>query len=439
MAPGGSPAPFTIVVKDGSGGNVQGAVARLVDADGNVITLAPTGANGTQTSNALTGDYCVTVRLAPPSALAEPIIVPAAIPAGLAAELPLRTDVAPVVVTKTGFASWTASGLVNCLNTTPTKHNGSGTTIHVVLPASARLQMNLVGPDGQSLFDQHPNLTEVVGYFVSAVNTASKRPGNVSFDPDLEDGFLQFVSRSARPVSGPADPLLFGLAPNQSGNVEVQHSTVASGRTLNYTATLPFTAGAGGTLTVLQEQLFAEPLFCNQQFATFPQLDEIQSVNVGFMADPRVIANNLDLTRVLLPNLTVSPMELVVSLGEEYTVTYREDQAGGSRLTSDITFLCSATSCQTTGQKTSGGSGHIIFAFYRTIDANTAKATLFLTGLAANSARLTYSVKAKGTGEAIPIPSKKNAFAAETLINKPAGTSCPVQDSNDDKFFMGIA
>jgi hypothetical protein len=437
MAPGGSTslAPLTVHVTDGTGANVAGAFVRVVAAAGLRTDLPLTDVNGNATATLPTGDYCVSVRLTPPSAMAEPVIVPDDVSAGMASELPKRTDLAPMVVTKNGAAAFTATGWADCLSKAPTKHNGSSTTIDVVMTPSAFFSLSLLGPNGQSLFQTNPNLDVIAGYAITAVPTGSRRPAGFSFDPDLKDGFLQFVDLVARGPS-PRD-LAFGVAPNQAFQVEFQQSSTIDGRTVNYTGTIHVDGGPAGDNGTLGE-LIAEPLYCNQTYQTYPTLTSFASINFGYMADPRaIVPGTSDLTRVLLPNLTVIPMEIVLAGNQSYTASFREDLVGGSRLTTDLSFTCTADSCTETSQKTSGGSGHIIFAFFRPLSATgKIKATLFLTGLTADNDVVTFAVKAAGTGEGVPQSSKKNATAAFVAISKPAGTSCPVRNSNDDKWFV---
>jgi hypothetical protein len=160
------------------------------------------------------------------------------------------------------------------------------------------------------------------------------------------------------------------------------------------------------------------------------------------MADPRdVDPEGTDFSRVLLPNLTVTPLEVVVNGNQSFVASWREDLPGGGRNSSDLSFACVNGLCETTDQKTSGGSGHFVFAFYRPlplVGPTSAKATFFLTGLQSNHTTVTFNIKAGG--ETIPLASKKNTTSAFTLIPKPTDlTRCPVEDSNDDKFWMGRA
>jgi hypothetical protein len=381
--------------------------------------------------------------------MAEPVIVPDDVPAGLAAQLPLATDVGPVLFTKFGPEPWTGTGMASCLTQMPTKHNGSSTTLEVALPPAAEYVLRLVGPDGLSLFDSNPNLQTVVGYAVTNFAT-NRRPGGFTFDTDLENGFLQFVALAERPATPGVIPVLnYGFAIGQPVQIEFQQSSLidvtigstTEQRVLNFTATLPTFTAVAGTDPLDLGQLIAEPLYCNQQFETFPKLKSFVSVNAGFMAEANLIdPGETTLTPLLLPRLDVIPVELVVKGDDQFTVSFREDLLGGSRNTSDLVFSCVNGLCATQSQKTSGGSGHYIVSFFRTLSASekTAKATLFLTGLTDPNDRVTYSAKGKGTGESIPVPSRKNTFASETRVQKPANPFCPVQDSNDDKFFIGF-
>lgn len=437
FAPGGTPVPIQVNVT-GLGGAVDGAVVHMIAADGTVYKSAPTVGGTTTVADVPTGnDYCIVVRLAPPSALAEPVLAPATVPAGLKDELPLSSAHSPVLVNKFGNAvAWTANGWTSCLSRPPYKLSGPGATLNLVLPQSFQFIVNLVDPEGVSLFASHA-IDEVVAYSITDLGN-KKRPG---FDPDLKDGFLQFVALSARtdPVDT-RDIMRLGLAPGQDFNLEFQQVvTSVAGPNINFTATVKGRAGASGTSETMQQPLHVEPLYCARTTETYPKLQKFVSVNYGYMADPN--PDKADLSKVLIANPTVALMELTVKGNEEFTVSFREDMIGGGRTTTDLTFTCANGICGTTSSKTSGGSGHILIPFYRTLDVATlqAKATLFLTGTDPSHVSLTFSAKSKG-GEAIPVPDRKNSSASQTPYpDAPvAGSRCNVLESNDDKFWFGI-
>jgi hypothetical protein len=456
----GDPAPFTVVVKDLSGAAVKGAIVRVIDKQGNPYDLeaADPGPLGTYTDVIPTADYCASVRILPVSASLEPVIVPDQIPATLADDLVgLRPDLSPMLLTKTSSETWSSRGWADCLNKVPTKHTGVGTTIQVVMSPAAVFQVELVGPDGAPLFE-NTNIPAVVGWAVSPVN--DRRPGFENIHEKLVDGFLQSVSM----VESPTDPALlsFGLAPKQSFQIEFQQTALKNGRDLNFTATLkgsakdPLVSGNAGTTTPLQQPLVAEPLYCNQTQTFFPQLVRFHSVNYGYMAEADIIPpfttiENSDdqvtpehLKVLLVPSgaaagspLNAVPMELVVGGADSYTVSFREDLPGGGRNSTDLSFTCTNAHCVETSQKTSGGSQQLVAAFFRPHDlSGFAKASLFLTGLTANHTSVTFSVKAVGTGESIPLADKGKGKTQAAFIQVPKPTSqCAVEDSNDDKIF----
>lgn len=440
----GSDIPFTINVKDQSGVPVGNAFVRLVNGALTSTDLI-TNSNGTATVSLASGDYCVSVRMTPPSIMLEPVIAPAVIPPTLSDEVngpPLRTDVAPVLFNKFGQTGFTASGWRDCLSRPPTKHLGGGTTLDAVLPPSAQYTLPLVAPDGQSLFQITDGLLQVVGYAFTPVSTRQLATGfTFPHDANFVDGFLQFVSVADRP-SNPADvkALKFGVTAGEPFQVEFQQSVFdpATQRTINLTATLAAqTADLAGSDNLL-DLLVAEPLYCRQDYVLYPRLTKFVSSNVGFMADanPAVQPGSTDLTVLLIPNRTVVAMELVVKGGDSYGVTFREDLSSSSRLVTDVSFTCDAAgNCSGATVKYSGGSGHVLFPFFRALGDGSAKATFFLTGLTDPNLAVTWA--AKSSGEGIPLASKKNASAAFTTIAKVTGSSCPVQDSNDDKVFMG--
>lgn len=444
--------PFTIRVLDGPKGNpVQGAVARLIDGAGNALTLPPTGADGVASINALEDSYCVSVRMAPPSAMELSVIAPASVPAELANELPLRSDLAPVLLLAKGVATWTAGGWLECLTNPPVDHGGKGTSRDVALPPSYQAQLELLGPGGQPL--SGAGLTQVVGYAVSPVNTQGLRPPGVLFDPGLQDGFLQFVALATPASSTPnvssnapaattsSSALVFGVAPNQSFLIEFQQSGIVNGQTVNFTATLgPFAAGDGGPTVNPLPQLFATPLTCVLQLTPGGGLQTIVSATAGYGATLRD-ANLPDLTRLLLADLTTVTLQVVVRDDREFTVTFREKGPGG-QVTTQLSFHCLDGVCVTSkGPRTSGQGNHQVVAFYRTLDSSTetALATFFLKGLAPNHEQVTYDVKTQGSDEALPDRSRDDDESAHILIEKPSGDSCPLKTSSDDKWFIGIA
>lgn len=431
--------PFSVAVTAG-GQPVEGAIFRLTHSTGFTITSGKTDAAGVATVNAPRADYCVTVRVVPVSIMAEPVVAPAVIPPTLAGELSgLRKNLAPVTVDRFGNGvAFSPAVFQDCLANGPTKHSGNSTSLSVALPEAARYTLPLRGPDGQSLFAGNPGLQQIVGYAVTPVQTRHLAPEYMfSNDGAFFDGFLQSVSGQSRPADASAVVNLeFGVAPGSPVQIEYQQSVTQGGRTINFTATLKeFMAGAAGPHTL--DALIAEPLYCSQHDVAFPGYTRFFSANFGYMADanPAIDANSTDLRTLLVSNLTVVPLELVVRLNESYTVSFREDPTSGGRTTSELSFACGADSCQRTGTKSPGGSGHVHFDFYRKLDANTAKATIFLTGVR-NSSSVSWQAKAS-SNEAVPPASKSNTTSAFIAVPKPSSTTCLVQDSNDDKFFLG--
>lgn len=446
----GSPAPFAVFVKDQAGVAVEKAYVRLVDAAGKSTNLITDAGGAATTSLATGGDYCVSVRMTPQSIMLEPVIAPAQIPTDLSADVngvppdnpALRTDVAPVLFNKFGQTNFSAGAWRDCLSRPPTKHNGSGTTLQVVLPPSAQYTLPLAAPDGRSLFLITDGLEQVAGYAVTPVSTRNLT-GEYQFpnDAKFRDGFLQFVSVADRPdVPAELKTLKFGVTPLEPFQVEFQQSVrdARTGRIINLTATLKTqTAAAAGSDNEL-DLLVAEPLYCRQDYVEYRNLTKFISSNAGFMADanPDIGPGVKNLTAPLIPNRTVVAMELVVKGGDAYTVTFREDLSTSSRLVTDVSFSCNAAGdCSAGTVKYSGSSGHILFPFFRSLGDGTGKATFFLTGLSDPNAQVSWAAKA--TGEALPVASKKNASAAFTPIAEVRASSCPIQDSNDDKFFMG--
>jgi hypothetical protein len=454
FAPGGE-APFTVVVKDYLGDPVGGALVRLVDSNGNAQYLPATGVLGTYFANVATGKYCVSVQMLPVSAAVQPVIAPHAVPGDLPGQLPLRTDLSPTIVSKNGVVTWTSDVWTDCVKKPPTNHAGSGTSLTVVLAKSYEHKLTLAGPDGKSLFASTPAPDAIVGWAASLLPRQTW-PAGYELDPDLKDAFLQSVDIAQKPQSLSETPpvLKFGLAPGPGDpnplspttyvpfQIEFQQSATREGRTVNFTATLK---------TVNETTLFAEPLYCNQKLDEYPTLAKFELVNYGYMAEARKIEpGDKILTNVLLPSgtqaipsspLNAVAMELRLVGNEAYTVSFREDFAGGGRNSTDVSFTCSGADCSPITQKTSGGSPHIVFAFSRelTLNSNLFKVTLFLTGLSKDHTSVTFAAKAAGTGEAIPLPDrgKGKAQAAFTVVPKPKTlTSCPVEDSNDDKLSL---
>jgi hypothetical protein len=407
FAPGSTaPIEFTVSAPDGTT-PVANATVRIygIRDDGTVGPIANatglTNAAGFLSLDLPAGDYCASVRVAPPEWLTLDHVAPDQ-PLTFT---PIGQLYGAVVRGRRNYVPFSPGTYQDCYTSLHLRHRGAKTEETVALGPGVRLTTDVVAPDGSAL-------TGANVYAVMPVSVPWYTPSNGVFG-----AFFSFMNTTASPTDVVVSPgVPFAL--EFQGEVEVMANGIL--RKLNLTASGKGTANADGTST-----LEASPLMCVQSTVHVPAGEP----NVDFLMANFGYHANLDLSS----DRSVASVELKHTGTGLATVTFRTDLANG-RHTSTLNFTCANGNCQTTSIQHSGGNPEWLFHTSRVLATGETKTTVVLGNIPAHTF-LTFAAKSAGDG--IPLSSKSDDASAFIPFPAPPAQCLP-SAGNDDRWAIGV-
>jgi hypothetical protein len=338
-------------------------------------------------------DYCATVRTSPTEWLGLTIVVPAT-PFAYTQGGPAF---APMTRGLRAYRPFTPATFEDCWTRLPIQHAAPLTHERVIMQDPFTVNATVLDPNGQPL-------SGVDVYAVIPVDVPW-RPANL--DPEILTGFFSYVDRTASPASVVVGP---------GGPYALEFQGLFQG--FNLTASLKGQAGqSGGTdIVVLQ----AEPLVCTLptivQDAGQPGIDFLQAA-YGYHAD---LALNAD--------LTIMALQLKLQGGGPATVRVRTDIAGVARHVNTVAFECVNGDCFFIREQETANNPQHVQLFSQNLGGGLAKVTLVVLGIPTPHDHVFF--QATAANDRVPL-------APQTWVRLTQPTRCSVQQSNDDKWYVG--
>ncbi len=349
------------------------------------------------------GNYCVSVRLAPPEWLTLDLVTP---PAAFQ-YTPIGVAYGPVVAvpaqgtssgTEYDVVPFTPQAFESCYTNLPIRHASGGVVTPVKLAPPIIVTPEILGLNGQPL-------TGVDVYAVLPVTV----PWRTSPDPEIQTAFFSLVD----PTASPAEVVVSQGAPFA---IEFQQPFAG----FNITGTVKGMGGTGpGAFTIE-----AAPLLCRQFTEQFPAGEtdvDFLRANYGYHA-----------TLGLQPDLSKVAAQIVHQGAGSVTVTFRTNLPNG-QWTTTVGYDCAGGNCGgATVKTTPGKNNQTAQVFHAAKGGGVTKTSIVLGNIPAEHLEVSFAAKTKG--DKIPVTSRDVATDAFFLLPKPA--RCSVQQSNDDKWVV---